>query len=178
MPPPPPSDHAAFHLHLLPQPFYLKQFPVDQPIPPELITALTSSNTFLSITRTNDEVSVVGQADDETEVQAEWRCIRIAGPMDFGIRDACIFRSTLLIAMARYHWSHVQFHNSFEVRWCTNIRCLYLVSIRCPIKETPRLLSLTCMNRNTDYVLVPKEKVTIAVEALEADGWKFVRTFK
>lgn len=27
--------------------------------------------------------------------------------------------------------------------------------------------------RNTDYILVPKEKLETAVQALETDGWKF-----
>ena len=42
------------------------------------------------------------------------------------------------------------------------------VTLRCIVAETGRSIY-----RNTDYVLVPKEKVVDAVKALEGYGWRF-----
>lgn len=93
MPPPSPTDHKAFHLNLLENPFFVKQLKLDENIPPEYLKSLTDTNSkgFISITRTDEEISIVGEVvitGDETKFQEEeanWRCIKIAGPMDFGL---------------------------------------------------------------------------------------------
>lgn len=85
MPPPPPSDHPAFHLRLLEQTFEVSQLKPDEAIPAHLVQALadavSSKGKFISITRTHEEISIVRETDDAS---ATWRCIKIAGPMDFG----------------------------------------------------------------------------------------------
>lgn len=100
MPPPPPSDHAAFHLHLLKNPFFVKQLGEGGHIPAEYLERLidTASKKFFSITRTDEEVSIVGEADPD-DASATWRCIRIAGPMDFGVTGVmCNFTTPLKAA--------------------------------------------------------------------------------
>ncbi|GJE89612.1 ACT domain-containing protein [Phanerochaete sordida] len=86
MAPPPPSDHPAFRLRLLASPFAVSQLTPDEPVPAHLVRALAdpaaAQGRFVSVTRTADELSVVRETD---EADAAWRCIRIAGPMDFGI---------------------------------------------------------------------------------------------
>ena len=81
-------SHPSLRLTLLPQPFFMRQ---TSDIPRDALDALgdSSSNglrTFLSVTRTAEEWSVVSEcveADAEKE-KATWRCIKVAGPMDFG----------------------------------------------------------------------------------------------
>ncbi|KAF9778170.1 ACT domain-containing protein [Thelephora terrestris] len=81
---PPPSNHKAFHLSLLPNIYFVKQLP-------ELsgtTLSLLNGQGFFSITRTPEEYSVVGEVTDDPQVQflsegvPLWRCIKIAGPMD------------------------------------------------------------------------------------------------
>ena len=80
---PPPSDHPAFRLCLLAPPFEVKQVKPSEPVPAEFLHALTdaSSGKFVSVTRTDEEVSIVYETEDTS---ATWRCMKIAGPMDFG----------------------------------------------------------------------------------------------
>ena len=89
MPPPHPSNHPAFQLSLLDRPFFVKQLKPEENIPPEFLALLTlnSSGRFISLTRTNEEISIIGEwanDSDIAEVEASWRCIKIAGPMNFG----------------------------------------------------------------------------------------------
>lgn len=90
MPPPtsalaPPS---AFYLRLLPATYAVEQLAPSAPLPAELVTALTQpvpAGEVVSLTRTDEEVSVVRRADEGT-----WRCIKIMGPMAFGaLCDVC-----------------------------------------------------------------------------------------
>jgi len=88
MPPPSPSDHVAFRLRLLDNLYFVKQLKIDETIPPEFIAALTNSRSrkFISITRTDEEISIVGEVGEgDGDSCAEWRCIKITGPMDFGV---------------------------------------------------------------------------------------------
>ena len=89
MPPPRPVDHKAFQLCLLKNPFFVKQLEPDATIPSEYLESLTNnSKVFVSITRTDEEISIVGEVandSNEPEGEANWRCIKIAGPMDFGL---------------------------------------------------------------------------------------------
>ena len=72
-------------LHLVPLDglFAIAKLPPDATIP-----AWASSGPFFSITRTDDELSVVCAEDQVPPgVQAEpgWRCMRVVGKMDFSV---------------------------------------------------------------------------------------------
>ena len=85
MPPPSPVDHEAFRLNLLDGLFYVKQLKPDKGIPETISKKLRDPmEELVSITRTDEEISIVGRAD-KGDKEANWRCIKIAGPMDFGI---------------------------------------------------------------------------------------------
>lgn len=87
---PPPSEDKIFHLQLLPHFYFVKQLPTSSEIP-EHFLSLLSGPTFFSITRTPEEISVVGEITDGPEFRSlregdgEWRCIKITGPMGFGM---------------------------------------------------------------------------------------------
>ena len=86
---PPPFDHNSFHLTLLPNPYFVKQLPVSTELP-ETVLSLLSGPGFFSITRTPEEISIVGEATDDPRILSlgegvsDWRCLKIAGPMEFG----------------------------------------------------------------------------------------------
>ncbi|EGO30994.1 hypothetical protein SERLADRAFT_455479 [Serpula lacrymans var. lacrymans S7.9] len=85
---PPPLNHPCLHLELLPQTFFVKQLPADAGIPPEIFNELnvqggSDIHRLFSVTRTAEEISIVGES--ATEEGGDWRCIKIAGPMDFGL---------------------------------------------------------------------------------------------
>lgn len=81
---PPPSQHKSLTLSLLPELYYVKQTKELSKEDLELLNTSTfPSDGLFSITRTVDEVSIVGRGG--TEVDAKWRCIKVAGPMDFGM---------------------------------------------------------------------------------------------
>ncbi len=76
------SNHK---LHLVPLPDLLAVCRLDcnSPIPPWTISA-----PFFSITRTADELSVVCPQDlipDGVRCERGWRCLRVAGTMDFSM---------------------------------------------------------------------------------------------
>lgn len=84
---PPPSDHPAFNLKVLPKIFFVKQLPSSDVLSTQVLEALNSSQGFFSITRTSEEISIVGELDESNPLNisdGDWRCIQIAGPMDFG----------------------------------------------------------------------------------------------
>jgi hypothetical protein len=54
---PPPSNSLALHLQVLPEPFF-----VGQEIAPNVLKDLTEGGGFFSITRTREDVSLVGEA--------------------------------------------------------------------------------------------------------------------
>lgn len=86
---PPPFEHEAFHLTLLPNAYFVKQLPTSSELPENVLSLLNGPG-FFSITRTSEEISIVGEITDDPRVQSlsggvgEWRCIKIAGPMEFG----------------------------------------------------------------------------------------------
>ncbi len=88
MPPPPPADHPSFRLCMLERPFKVVQLKPDEAIPETYMRMLTerapAEGRFISLTRTNEEVSIVLECSNAEETDAVWRCIKIAGPMDFG----------------------------------------------------------------------------------------------
>jgi len=87
---PPLADHPSLHLQVLPQTFEVKQYSCSNDIPAEALDQLKitlSRSGLFSLTRTDEEVSVVGEAHTG---EGRWRCIKIMGPMDFGY-CFCVF---------------------------------------------------------------------------------------
>jgi hypothetical protein len=86
---PPPFEHKAFYLALLPNTYFVKQLPASEGLP-ETALSLLNGPGFFSITWTSEEISIVGEVTDNPQVRSlsggngEWRCIKIAGPMEFG----------------------------------------------------------------------------------------------
>jgi hypothetical protein len=86
---PPQSTSPSLYLQVQPQAFFLVQLKAGDRLPPPLIERLAApldNSRFLSITRTKEEVSIVSdfRVDGVTEAATEWRCIRVAGPMNLG----------------------------------------------------------------------------------------------
>ncbi|KIJ66239.1 hypothetical protein HYDPIDRAFT_109234 [Hydnomerulius pinastri MD-312] len=134
---PPPINHPCLHLEVLPETFYVKQFPPDGGIPMEALNELNVTKTksgIFSVTRTAEEVSIVGEAHGD---RGEWRCIKIAGPMEFEL---------------------------------TGVICNFST----PLKNA-KVPVFAISTWNTDYVLVPKDKIPEAVKALSVDGWQFTQ---
>jgi len=77
-------------LALLPNTYFVKQRPSSAELP-ENIVSLLSEPGFFSITRTSEEISIVGEITGNPQVQSlsggigDWRCIKVAGPMEFEI---------------------------------------------------------------------------------------------
>ncbi|KAF8215866.1 ACT domain-containing protein [Mycena galopus ATCC 62051] len=136
----PPTDHPCLHLHVLPGAFFVRKLEPSQTLK-SLIQDFEEDGSLLSITRTNEELSVVGKYHEGmAEVYKElstWRAFKIAGPMEFNLTGV-------------------------------------LAGFVDPLKrsEVPVFAISTW---NTDYILVPKEKLEIAVEALKTDGWIFAK---
>jgi len=70
-------------LFLLEGKFVLHRLDADAPIPGTVL-----GSPFFSITRTTDELSIVAPEDVElsgTSREAGWACIKVLGPLDFGL---------------------------------------------------------------------------------------------
>lgn len=70
-------------LTLLPYELAICRLPRDAPLP-----GWTSKGGFLSVTRTDDELSIVcAEAGVPGEVNADrgWRCLKVAGPLDLAL---------------------------------------------------------------------------------------------
>ncbi|KAF9041783.1 hypothetical protein BDZ89DRAFT_1060141 [Hymenopellis radicata] len=123
---PPPSDHPCLHLSLLEKKFFV--------VKTEKLDAAV-----FSITRTPEEISVAGEVYEGMsktfEENSGWRCIKIAGPMEFNLTGV-------------------------------------VASFTAPLM-TAQVPVFAVSTWNADYVLVPDEKVAIAVDALKQDGWVF-----
>ncbi|KAG7452273.1 uncharacterized protein BT62DRAFT_295048 [Guyanagaster necrorhizus] len=137
---PPPSDHPSLHLIVLPNDFFVVQLKHNE-IDADVLTNLTSQpERFFSLTRTAEEVSVVGEINKDLPQKyhenSGWRCVRIAGPMEFNLTGV-------------------------------------LASFTLPLQEA-QVPVFAVSTWNTDYVLVPKDKLAIAVGALKEDSWKFI----
>ncbi|EPQ60443.1 hypothetical protein GLOTRDRAFT_31683, partial [Gloeophyllum trabeum ATCC 11539] len=132
----------SLHLSLLPQTFYVIQLKPGEAIPDKFLSQLGSSNStaLFSITKNVDETTVVGEYDskaDIPETYADWRCIKIAGPMDFGL---------------------------------VGVICSFTM----PLKAAG-VPVFAISTWNTDYILIPRDKIEIAKRALEDDGWTFTQ---
>jgi len=84
---PPATSSTALHLQVLPEPFFVIQLGQGEELAPCLIKELTSGKGgFFAVTRTNEEVSIVGEAykwmPKNYEEQCAWKCIRVRGPME------------------------------------------------------------------------------------------------
>jgi hypothetical protein len=69
---------GPLRLAVLPGAFAVCRLPPDAPTPAR----------FWSVTRTDDELSVICRAGDEpagAEVQPDWRGLQVAGPLDFAL---------------------------------------------------------------------------------------------
>ncbi|KIM70268.1 hypothetical protein SCLCIDRAFT_1207582 [Scleroderma citrinum Foug A] len=118
---PPLANHPSLHLQVLPQTFEVKQYSCSNDIPAEVLDQLKitlSRPGLFSLTRTDEEVSVVEEAHAG---EGRWRCIKIMGPMDFGL---------------------------------TGVICTFTA----PLKEAEVPVFVTS-TWNTDYILVPTEKL-------------------
>ncbi|KAF8808084.1 hypothetical protein BYT27DRAFT_7223824 [Phlegmacium glaucopus] len=87
---PPPSNSSALHLQVLPEPFFVVQLQPGQEIAPSVLKDLTEGKGgFFSVTRTRDEISLVGEAYEgmpsSYEEQSTWMCIKIKGPMEHSL---------------------------------------------------------------------------------------------
>jgi hypothetical protein len=82
---------ASLRLALLPDRFAVCKLPPDAPVPAD----------FWSVTRTADELSVIC-ADDAVpagaELQRGWRCLQVAGPLDFALTGVAAALTTPLAA--------------------------------------------------------------------------------
>ncbi|KAE9398495.1 hypothetical protein BT96DRAFT_920820 [Gymnopus androsaceus JB14] len=86
---PPPIDHPCLHLHVLPGSFFVAKLQPSEPVPQPIIDSLANDTGFLSLTRTPEETSIVGQWHDgipaSFKPDAVWRCIKLQGPMEFSL---------------------------------------------------------------------------------------------
>lgn len=70
----------ALHLTVLPEEFSVWRLAADAPLPP------VDSGSFLSMTRTNDELSIVSSSNNVppgAKTETGWRCLRVEGPLAF-----------------------------------------------------------------------------------------------
>lgn len=80
----PPTNHPCLHLDVLGQTFSVKKYAPADEIPSDALRELSgpkAASGIISITRTAEEISIVCEAEKE---EGEWKCIKIAGPMEFG----------------------------------------------------------------------------------------------
>ncbi|KAK0246225.1 ACT domain-containing protein [Armillaria nabsnona] len=136
----PPSDHPSLHLTVLPNDFFVVQLKHNEIDGDVLINLTSRPERFFSLTRTAEEVSVVGEIHKDLSQRyhenSGWRCIRIAGPMEFNLTGV-------------------------------------LASFTLPL-QVAQVPVFAVSTWNTDYVLVPKDKLEVAVGALKKDGWTFI----
>ncbi|MDG4822088.1 ACT domain-containing protein [Asanoa sp. WMMD1127] len=74
-------------LDLLPDDYAVCRLPAGSALPPGLVGGGNGAG-VLSVTWTADEVSVICRADqvpDGATAEAPWRCLRVAGPLDFAL---------------------------------------------------------------------------------------------
>ncbi|KAJ3789220.1 ACT domain-containing protein [Lentinula aff. detonsa] len=86
----PPIDHLSLHLHVLPGTFFISKLEPTEPVPQSIVNLLVKRGSlFLSLTRTPEETSIVGQWHDGIpeafKPEAVWRCIKLQGPMEFSL---------------------------------------------------------------------------------------------
>jgi hypothetical protein len=73
-------------LDLLPEEYAVCRLPAGAPVPAGLLSGADKS--VVSVTTTPDEVSVIcpsERAPAGAAVETPWRCLRVAGPLDFAL---------------------------------------------------------------------------------------------
>ncbi|BEJ11829.1 hypothetical protein CspHIS471_0202890 [Cutaneotrichosporon sp. HIS471] len=133
----------ALHLQTHNEPLYVFRFPRNTPVPGQLFDAV---NTFVTVTRTPREVSIVAAKDApeaagmpksaEEHCGGPWTAIRVSGPLE---------------------------HHMVGV----------LSEIARVLKETS-ISIFTISTWDTDYILVTNDTLDKAKQALSADGWQWV----
>lgn len=74
---------SGLSLHVLPERLAVCRLAPDAPVP-----AQPGGAGFWSVTRTSDELSVVLPEEtvpSEWEAETGWRCLKVQGPLDFGL---------------------------------------------------------------------------------------------
>lgn len=176
---PPPSNNPSLHLQVLSEPFFVVQLQVGQEVPPCVLKDLTDGRGgFFSVTRTKDEVSLVGEAykwmPKNYKEQSTWMCIKIQGPMEHGKSYPVIVRFVGVLNVSyRFNWHHGWNHFTIEKRKNSRFHAIDMVRSSLHLAFYP-WLGIT-VPRNTDYVLVPTEMLSDAIRALERDGWVFLQ---
>ena len=129
--------------------FAVCRLPSHAPYPPSWIRLSSDGrSSFLSVTRTVDELSVVCRQDcvalsnddlnDERKIEYGWKCIKVQGPLDFGLTGV-------------------------------------LASLAGPLAEA-KIPIFAVSTYDTDYLLLKQEYEEAAIETLTAKGHKFVST--
>ncbi|KAH0838064.1 ribonuclease T2-like protein [Lanmaoa asiatica] len=127
---PPYQPTLCLHLNVLGQTFSIKKYAPTEEIPSDALSELSlfkTKSAIISITRTAEEISIVCEAERD---EGEWKCIKIAGPMEFEL---------------------------------TGVICAFATPLR-----DAGIPVFAISTWNTDYVLVPKGKITDAIYALSA----------
>jgi len=111
--------------------YAVHRFSPENEIPANVLTG-----NFTSITRTDDELSIVCDAQlslNSDKSEAGWTCIKVLGPLDFGL-TGILARIASVLAEAEIS--------------------IFAIS-----------------TYDTDYILVKKEKLALAQEALKKAGY-------
>lgn len=76
-------DHPSLLLEVLPGFFFVTKLEAGHDIP---VKDLQGDSKFISITRTNEEISIVGEWREgmPDSYDHSWKCIKMRGPLDFG----------------------------------------------------------------------------------------------
>lgn len=85
---PPPIDHPSLALSLLDNVYVVRKLETDKVLPESVLKLFSPNNdeTFVSITRTSEEISIVSSIDNDSgDGLPKWKCIKIKGPMEFGM---------------------------------------------------------------------------------------------
>lgn len=169
-------------LILLEKEFALFRLPAQSSIPPQILVQLTGTGTsnscsFVSVTRTPEEVSIVtDQIPADLDVQDSlWRCIKINGeyhtqscdPFNQSVDTDCQFAGPLTHDLTGILNNLSTPLKEAEVP-------IFAVSTWCVVCVFGGISIDSTLCRDTDYVLVPKNKVEEAVNALLSSGWKFL----
>jgi len=78
-------DHPSLRLEVLPGIFFIAKQEAGQDVPVKDLMA--DSGKFISITRTTEEISIVGEWHEgmPDSYDHTWKCIKMRGPLDFGL---------------------------------------------------------------------------------------------
>lgn len=116
---PPPLDHPSLTLSLLDDIYVVRKLDKDVPLPDKMIEFLSRNpnETLVSITKTDEEISVVSSTlMDPGEGLPKWRCIKVRGPMDFGI--------------LAWHWPQYLAINNNVLKGLTGVMCDFTTPLK------------------------------------------------